>query len=351
MPPAAPPPPPGYPPQAGQSANPVCQRLEVQLAAIDRGGGDPAKAEQIRRYQDSAAKQEAELNRVTAQAKNMGCDSSGFFSLFNQNAAQCAPVNAQIQKMRGNLDQINAGLSQLQGPANIDRDNQRRSVLTALAQSNCGPQYANMANQGGGGFFGGLFGGNTATPDMGPPSSTYRTVCVRTCDGFFFPVSYATVPSRFADDERTCKQLCPAAEATLFTFRNPGEDINQAVSISGQPYTSLPNAFKYRQEFSQACSCKAAGQSWADALKTIDERSSAAENGDIIVTDENAKKLAQPPGAGRAAKGKDPKGAAPAQAAAPAAPAPAAAAPPPAKDGDKPIRTVGPTFIPQQQQR
>src|SRR5205823_7116299 len=135
------------------------------------------------------------------------------------------------------------------------------------------------------------------------------------------------------------------AEATLFTFRNPGEDINQAVSISGQAYTALPNAFKYRQEFNPSCSCKAAGQSWADALKQIDERAAAAENGDIIVTDENAKKMAQPPGSRPTKQTKS----GPAQAQQPAA-STAQTAPPPtpppaaassaAKDGDKPIRTV-----------
>ena len=42
-------------------------------------------------------------------------------------------------------------------------------------------------------------------------SGTFRTLCVRTCDGFYFPISYATTPARFAEDERTCQRLCPAA--------------------------------------------------------------------------------------------------------------------------------------------
>jgi hypothetical protein len=77
---------PGPPPsQGGAAVNPMCPRLEAQLASIDRGGGsgDPAKEEQIRRYQDAASKQQGELDRVTSQAKRMGCDSSGFFSLFS----------------------------------------------------------------------------------------------------------------------------------------------------------------------------------------------------------------------------------------------------------------------------
>src|SRR5947209_11431409 len=136
------------PPQGAPQANPICIRLEGQLAAVDRGagGGDPAKEEQIRRYQDAQSKQQAELDRVTMQAKRMGCDSSGFFSLFNGQSAQCGPVNTQIQQMRANLDQITGNLERLRGggPGGFspERDNQRRSVLAALAQNNCGPQYA-----------------------------------------------------------------------------------------------------------------------------------------------------------------------------------------------------------------
>src|ERR1700704_1532687 len=170
---------PGPPPSQGTAVNPMCPRLEAQLATIDRGGGgDPAKDEQIRRYQDAAAKQQSELDRVTSQAKRMGCDSSGFFSLFSGQSAQCGPVNNQIQQMRGNLDQITTNLERLRGggPGSPDRDNQRRSVLLALAQNNCGPQYANAA-RGGGNFLDNLFGNNnqSAAPlDNGAQSGTFR---------------------------------------------------------------------------------------------------------------------------------------------------------------------------------
>jgi hypothetical protein len=345
------PPPPSQPQQQPQQGaapvNPMCPRLEAQLATIDRGGGDPGQEDQIRRYQDAAAKQQSELDRVTTQAKRMGCDSSGFFSLFNGQSAQCGPVNNQIQQMRANLDQITTSLERLRGGGfgGAERDNQRRSVLTALAQNNCGPQYANAA-PGPGGFLQNLFGGNSpGAPgaDTGPQSGTYRTVCVRSCDGFFFPISFATVPARFPDDEKTCKALCPAAEATLFSYRNPGEDMTQAVSLNGQPYTASPNAFHYRQEFNPSCSCKAAGQSWADALKSIDDKAASEQQGDIIVTEEGAKKMSRPqqpkPTQAAAKKG--------GAAAAPAAPAPdAPAADPGAAPDNKTIRSVGPTFIP-----
>jgi hypothetical protein len=349
---------PGAPPPQGAPVNPMCPRLEAQLATIDRGGGgDPAKDDQIRRYQEAAAKQQGELDRVTSQAKRMGCDSSGFFSLFSGQSAQCGPVNNQIQQMRANLDQITTSLERLRGGGfgNTDRDNQRRSVLLALAQNNCGPQYANAA-RGPGNFLENLFGNNNnnnnpAAPpaDLGPQSGTYRTVCVRTCDGFYFPISFATVPARFPDDEKTCKALCPAAEANLFSYRNPGEDMSSAVSINGQPYSSSPNAFRYRQEFNPSCACKAAGQTWSDALKTIDDKAAAEQQGDIIVTEESAKRMSRalPKAPAVAKKGATPAGA---TASAPADPAPDASAPPAdstaAAPANKPIRSVGPTFIP-----
>jgi len=354
-------PPQGVPAAGGGSSapplNPMCPRLEAQLATIDHGGaGDPAKDDQIRRYQDAATKQQAELDRVTLQAKRMGCDSSGFFSLFSGQSAQCGPVNNQIQQMRANLEQITTSLERLRsgGLGGADRENQRRSVLTALAQNNCGPQYANAA-RGPGNFLDNLFGnnnnGNPNAPsaDLGPQSGTFRTVCVRTCDGAYFPISFATVPGRFPDDERTCKALCPAAEASLYAYRNPGEDMNQAVSISGQPYSASPNAFRFRQEFTPSCSCKAAGQTWSDALKNIDDKAAAEQQGDIIVTEDSAKKMARPPTAKGAAATSKKGTTGTAATTAPAPPAPDASAPAAASTGaagDKQIRSVGPTFIP-----
>ena len=84
--------------------------------------------------------------------------------------------------------------------------------------------------------------------------------------------------------------------------------MNQAVSINGQPYTALPNAFKFRTEFNPSCACKAAGQTWSDALKTIDDKAAAEQQGDIIVTEESAKKMARAAG-GEAAPAAAKKGA------------------------------------------
>ncbi len=94
--------------------------------------------------------------------------------------------------------------------------------------------------------------------------------------------------------------------------------------ISGQAYTALPNAFRYRKEIVAGCSCRRPGQSWADALKNADD-SSTLESGDIVVTDQNAKALSQPKPSGKPAAS-TPQAAVNSSAAAPATASPAATA-------------------------
>jgi hypothetical protein len=133
----------------------------------------------------------------------------------------------------------------------------------------------------------------------------------------------------------------------LYSHRNPGEEVAQAVNSAGRTYKDLPNAFRYRREFSAACSCKQAGQTWADAMGTA--KDSTVERGDIVVTEERAKALGQPRDAqGRPAaprtEARKPTGTMPAIAP-PDAPDPNAAPPEP-DPAKRTVRTVGPTFIP-----
>ncbi len=327
---------PGSPP----AANPACTRLEAQLAAIDRGTADPARADQIRRAQEAADRQQSDLDRLSAQARRLGCEGGGFFSLFSGQNPQCTPLNQQIQQARANLERLLADLDRLQGGGAGDREAQRATVIGALAQNNCGPQYSAAANQQRG-FFDTIFGGNRSNGPGGglfgsDTSGTYRTLCVRTCDGYYFPISYATTPDKFAEDAQTCQATCPAAEVVLMTHRNPGEDVNQAVSANGVAYTALPNAFKYRTAIVPACGCRKPGQSWAQALGQV--RDTTLQPDDIVVTPERAKALAQPRDAQGRPIRQDPK----ANAATPSVAATDNGGTPP----KGPVRSIGPVFVP-----
>src|SRR5215471_819512 len=53
---------------------------------------------------------------------------------------------------------------------------------------------------------------------MGPPApATFRTMCVRLCDGYYWPVSFATTQEHFARDEQACLKGC-SASAVLYTY-------------------------------------------------------------------------------------------------------------------------------------
>jgi hypothetical protein len=240
-------------------------------------------------------------------------------------------------------------LEQLSG-GTTERAAQRQSLLIALGDNNCGPQYRSAAAQGQqGGFFDRLFGGGGggagggggsgifSTP-QGQMGGTFRTICVRTCDGYYFPISYQTSPDHFQQDAQACQRACPAAQVQLYTYHNPGEDVPQAVSLDGQPYTSLPTAFAYRKALDKSCSCRRPGESWAEALKALGTDETLAP-GDVVVTPENAKKLSQPP---RAPAGK------PGAATAPRGDAGPAPGQPQTAGND--VRSVGPTYLPSRQQ-
>jgi hypothetical protein len=88
---------------------------------------------------------------------------------------------------------------------------------------------------------------------------TFRTLCVRLCDGFYFPISFATTRDRFVHDAAQCEKSCPA-RSRLFFYRNPGEAIENMVDLDGHRYRDLPTAFRYVTHYVANCTCN--GNPW-----------------------------------------------------------------------------------------
>jgi Protein of unknown function (DUF2865) len=93
-------------------------------------------------------------------------------------------------------------------------------------------------------------------------ASTYRTLCVRLCDGYYFPISSAVPSSSFSRDADTCSASC-GAEARLFYYSNAGGDVESMTDLTGLAYSSLPNAFMYRKALVPECRCRP--QPWSEA--------------------------------------------------------------------------------------
>lgn len=84
---------------------------------------------------------------------------------------------------------------------------------------------------------------------------TFRTLCVRLCDGFYWPISHATRRDRIGIDAKKCDRSCPG-QSRLFMHRNPGEDVYDMVDLDGRPYRKLPAAFLYRTQYLADCTCR-----------------------------------------------------------------------------------------------
>jgi hypothetical protein len=198
--------------------------------------------------------------------EDAGCYERGFL-IFGRGlvrSPKCLQMNARVEDARRQVSQLQEQRSAVTGGGGNRR--RQAELRDALARNGCGGgQYQQpVRRESGGGLFGWFGRDRAQQPEQYSdqpvyrsidPNGRYRSVCVRTCDGFFFPVSYSTYAGRLAEDAARCQSSC-AAPAELYVYRNPGQEIDQAISLNGVPYQELPAAFKYRTEYTKGCSCK-----------------------------------------------------------------------------------------------
>jgi hypothetical protein len=253
----------GEPAQA-QSA--ICRQLQAQLASVS--GGAPSRA--TARYDAAIAQQQRAIRQTHSVARQAGCDRGS-------GAPVCRQVVGTLRAQQRNLAALEAQRRRAGGGGGGSSAQQRR-IERAMQLNGCGraTQEANVGRQGRS-FLDQFFrrgereaidprrqrpprapdqGYETPVQEPSAPSRSgiYRTVCVRTCDGYFFPISFSTAASRFDDDAAACEARCQGPECKLYTFRLPSETLEDAVSLNGEPYSALPNALRYQREVVQGCS-------------------------------------------------------------------------------------------------
>ncbi|WP_027052007.1 DUF2865 domain-containing protein [Mesorhizobium erdmanii] len=273
-----------------QAASRVCRQLEADLAAASRGGdGGPAM---IRKYDAAIDRQREQISKARDQASNAGCG----FSLFSRNVNRCAGLNATIERMNANLDGLQAKRAQLAGGGGSRRD--RGRILAALDANGCPDdtvaprrdplQEADRGEEDGtANLFDQLFGNDNqqsdpldqsegsgegrnvrrilnqpGIPDFPSSGGEFHTTCVRTCDGYFFPMSNAASVGDFERDQKNCESSCPGTEMQVFYSRGMDDDsASMTSSATGRPYAELPTAYLYKQtnvSRPPACGCNAA---------------------------------------------------------------------------------------------
>jgi len=264
-----------------------CQRFRAELANLERGGGSPAAG------QAQAAR--AEIGRLVGYYRQIGCERGPLGFLSGAPPAECGPIAQRIRQLETNFARLSAESGDAGGI-----ELRRRQLMGAIQQT-CSVEQPR-------GFFESLFGPprNQQQPqqqimpegqpiisedDQNQSLGGRRLVCVRTCDGSFFPLS--NTPGGRQKAAEMCQALCPGTETVAFATPGGDNAMNRAVSLSGRPYASLANAFKYKKAYDSSCACKKDNESWAVVLRKA-ESMLEQRKGDIIVTAEKAEELSRP---------------------------------------------------------
>ncbi|HUJ36520.1 MAG TPA: DUF2865 domain-containing protein [Hyphomicrobium sp.] len=113
---------------------------------------------------------------------------------------------------------------------------------------------------------------------------SYRTLCVRLCDGFYFPISDGVRRERLNSDAHQCAQRCDG-EARLFYYPTAGGSVETMVDLTGRRYADLPNAFRYRKSLVNGCACKPAPWSPQEAARHQGYAAQAAQGAEPPVED------------------------------------------------------------------
>jgi hypothetical protein len=228
-----------------------CMQLQQELNAASGGGANNPELASLNQEIGQATKiyrsAKSEMDRAGCYERML------IFGRALKRTPRCLSLNARVEDARRHSERLKAQRTSLGGGGNRRR---QQELQRAMQRNGC-----SGASQSGGGLFD-FFGGprqEYQTPIYRSinPNGRYRTVCVRLCDGFYFPIHYSTYGRQASQDAQKCQASC-AAPAELYVYRNPGQEIEQAISLSGSPYMDLPVALRYRKEFVKGCSCKKA---------------------------------------------------------------------------------------------
>jgi hypothetical protein len=107
--------------------------------------------------------------------------------------------------------------------------------------------------------------------------SLANALCVRLCDGYFFP---ASGDGSLTNRQASCGAVCPGAATELFLRPAGADGIDDASSLSGVKYTALPNAYRYRSGVSLACTCH--NEVAENDLRAMQD--STLRKGDVVMT-------------------------------------------------------------------
>lgn len=238
-----------------------CSRLYSTLETLERN----PDFRQAEAGSDSLRQLERQLQRLESRYIRDGCNDDA--KAGRRLTPDCRALAREINAGRDDYANLSSAVETGNAIAQ-----QREAVLQEIARFGCGSgsRARVIANEDDrGNLFDQLFGALSDTFDgegglrggeFDPWGDfhTVRTLCVRKSDGFYWPISYSTLTDYLPNDADQCAQQCPGTEVELYYHDNPGQEPEQMVNMWGEPYTALPNAFRFRTEFDRSITCKPA---------------------------------------------------------------------------------------------
>ena len=256
---------------------------------------------QAQDYAASAEKQRLDIERTRGLLLSLHCDNEQFLFFGKPRPAQCDSLQARLAQMEANKNQ-------LERAAAVGEGGQRAEMIARYQQSCMEQQHTAPRSRG---FFDALFGGGSPNQqgqlqppedvpiapdpnfdDLQAPHGGSQAICVKTADGSFFPVSYATIRKDITSLTELCRALCPASEVRLYTW-NPNGELKNAMDAEGNSYSSLPNALKFETRYVPEASCKPSDRSWAQVLGPAEQLLGMRSHGDLLVTPQKAAELSR----------------------------------------------------------
>ena len=228
----------------------TCTDLDAELSRL-RSGPSPKNAKKAAKYQREWTKQSAALARQRSKARRASCSGRGFLFFRSKPQPACGKIVPRLNKLKASVAKLDRQRRK-HSSAGSSR-NRLAQVRRMMRRINCfgSARMASMRNRS---QLDAFISGNP-----GPYRSrgyTFRTLCVRACDGYYFPISFSTTRNRFAADQATCEALCPGAPVDLYYHDDPRSASVNMVSLSGVPYEKHPAAFRHQSKYDKSCSCK-----------------------------------------------------------------------------------------------
>lgn len=248
----------------------TCFTMQAEMMHL-QSRGSTGGFDERQRYERAYREQSNVLARTEMRARRAGCFGGGFFLFRRAPDPSCDMLIPKLRDMQDNL----ARLDHMRRQGGDDVADRIRELQGMMSNHGCDLPGGAFDNDTNGNF---IFEPTQPDEPYYSGNGTYRTLCVRTCDGYYFPISFSTTSDHFPQDAQACTAMCPGAEAQLFYYENPGGSPENMTSITGAQYSSLPTAFKYRTSIDSACTCRPAGGYSVTATATQSDTQTFAED-------------------------------------------------------------------------